>query len=89
MPAKRANANPHQSGSLTKATAGEHTKNLARTGGVGLSSVGNGSRLSQRTPISRVRRVWGILKNTTTAAVKSALKKLSPTSADNITILKM
>ena len=49
-------------------------------GGKVLSATEHGTKPTQRTPVSGVRRVWGTLKSTTTAAVRSTLKKLWPAS---------
>ena len=49
-------------------------------GGKVLSATEYGTKPTQRTPVSGVRRVWGTLKSTTTAAVRSTLKKLWPAS---------
>ena len=79
-----ANGNPHQA-SLTQSLSNHATASecARKSDTVGES---NGSKSPKRIPVDGVRRVWGTLRNTTTTAVRSALAKLSPASAENITV---
>ena len=50
------------------------------------SSDGSKANSTQRTRVDGVRRVWGTLRITTVAVVKSTLKKLSPAASNSIVV---